>query len=111
MVSVDEIGGLPERGGERLQLRLDLGSHLADHHRERPISQHVRLQLINQRRLDLFLALVDGHWTDRVAAVAMACASISCDALLATSERAHALRDDRTAAVAFVQWNHAGKLP
>jgi hypothetical protein len=39
------------------ELRLDLGPDLADHHRQRLLAEHVRLQLVDQRGLDLLLAL------------------------------------------------------
>lgn len=78
-------------------LRLDLRSYMADHHRERLLAEHVRLQLVDQRCLYLLLALVDRHRADRVAAVAMARAAVGHHALGASAERAHAVRDDRAA--------------
>jgi hypothetical protein len=57
-------------------LGLDLGSYLAENHPERLVSQHVRLQLVDERCLNLRLALVHGHRADRATPVAVSGAPV-----------------------------------
>lgn len=83
-------------------LRLDLLAHLAKHGREHAIAEHVGLELVHERGIDLGHVLVDGDRTDGVAAVPVARAAICLHAIRAAAGRAYAVRDDRAAAHAAV---------